>query len=275
MRDEHLRGDAAFADLRRLVAKIDPRRSADDLAADLIDFWSELETVLRRMLGGSPLGGQALIREVYQRHMVTSDQAHALLEFLAVRERCDSVSYKPTPEDVAAAKEAFSQLHSDSSPAEPEPATVPVRGVSPTRQVVFGLVVLVFFGLGAWLWQGERLSNTGLAGNSVELSLITMFAAGAVIMTYDDVAIAHGWPIGGWMRGPHPVLAVGAILSVLAAIGLSFVAGPWWQFAITIFVGFLFAKIFTFLLKMWAQGAVLVLMPASWIWAYIVFTKVR
>jgi tetratricopeptide (TPR) repeat protein len=102
--------DSALADIRPVVTRIDTSRGSDDLAADLIEIWGGLETVLRRMLGGSALSGQALVREVRQREMITLTQAHALLEFLAARERCDNVSYKPTPADVAAAKDAFAQL---------------------------------------------------------------------------------------------------------------------------------------------------------------------
>ncbi|MEX1185010.1 MAG: tetratricopeptide repeat protein [Gemmatimonadaceae bacterium] len=102
--------DSALADIRPVVTRIDTPRSSEDLAADLIEIWSGLETVLRRMFGGSALSGQALVREVRQREMITLTQAHALLEFLAARERCDNVSYKPTPADVAAAKDAFAQL---------------------------------------------------------------------------------------------------------------------------------------------------------------------
>ncbi len=102
--------DSALADIRPVVTRLDSPHSAEDLAADLIEIWGGLETVLRRMLGGSALSGQALVREVRQREMITLTQAHALLEFLAARERCDNVNYKPTPADVASAKDAFTQL---------------------------------------------------------------------------------------------------------------------------------------------------------------------
>jgi len=108
--------DSALADIRPVVARIDSSRSAEDLAADLIEIWGGLETALRRMLGGSALSGQALVREVRQREMITLTQAHSLLEFLAVRERCDNVSYKPTSADVAAAREAFTQLDTATAP---------------------------------------------------------------------------------------------------------------------------------------------------------------
>lgn len=102
--------DTALSDIRPVVTRIDTPQSAEDLAADLIEIWSGLETALRRMLGGSSLSGQALVREVRQREMITLTQAHTLLEFLAARERCDNVNYQPTPADVAAAREAFTQL---------------------------------------------------------------------------------------------------------------------------------------------------------------------
>ncbi|MEX0908435.1 MAG: hypothetical protein WDZ58_01620, partial [Gemmatimonadaceae bacterium] len=102
--------DTALADIRPVVTRIDTPSGSEDLAADLIEIWSGLETALRGMLGGSALSGQALVREVRQREMITLTQAHALLEFLAARQRFDNVSYKPTPADVAAAKDAFTQL---------------------------------------------------------------------------------------------------------------------------------------------------------------------
>ena len=102
--------DTALADIRPVVTRIDSSRSAEDLAADLIEIWGGLETALRRLLGGSQLSGQALVREVRQREMITLTQAHSLLEFLAARERCDNVAYKPTAADVASAKDAFAQL---------------------------------------------------------------------------------------------------------------------------------------------------------------------
>ncbi len=102
--------DSALSDVRPVVERIDTASSGEDLAADLIEIWGGLETVLRKMLGGSSLSGQALVREVRQREMITLTQAHSLLEFLAARERCDNVSYKPTPADVKSAKDAFAQL---------------------------------------------------------------------------------------------------------------------------------------------------------------------
>jgi len=143
--------DTALADIRPVVTRIDSPRSAEDLAADLIEIWGGLETALRRLLGGSQLSGQALVREVRQREMITLTQAHALLEFLAARERCDNVAYKPTPADVASAKDAFAQLDTAAgvpgrdaatagaasamagAPAA-EPGTAPRRGLPPSRR---------------------------------------------------------------------------------------------------------------------------------------------
>lgn len=131
--------DSALVELRPVVSRIDTPRSAEDLAADLIELWAGMETVLRRMLGGSTLGGQALVREVRQREMITLTQAHALLEFLAARERCEDVSYKPTPADVAAAKNAFSKLQAASSEPDAQAgATAAAAASAGTASAVAG-----------------------------------------------------------------------------------------------------------------------------------------
>ncbi|MDQ6887286.1 MAG: hypothetical protein M3068_08330 [Gemmatimonadota bacterium] len=104
---------AALAAARPTVARLDvSRRNAEETAADLIEIWSVIETALRMLIGGSALAGQPLIREVRQREALTLDQAHALLEFLAVRERLQRTEYQPTAEDVTVARDAFRKLES-------------------------------------------------------------------------------------------------------------------------------------------------------------------
>ena len=101
---------AALASLngaRPVLAHFDQPRSAEDLAADIIDLWSGVEGALQTLLGNSSLSGQQLIRAARQAEMVTVDQAHALLEFLAARDRANRTSYKPTQADGDAAVDGF------------------------------------------------------------------------------------------------------------------------------------------------------------------------
>ena len=101
---------AALASLngaRPVLAHFDQPRSAEDLAADIIDLWSGVEGALQTLVGNSSLTGQQLIRAARQAEMITLDQAHALLEFLAARDRANRTSYKPTQADGDAAVDGF------------------------------------------------------------------------------------------------------------------------------------------------------------------------
>src|SRR5206468_5190389 len=87
---------AALDAARPAIARLDRSRHAEELAADLIEAWSGVETALRSLMGGTPLAGQALIREARNRHLITLDQANALAEFHAARERSQDTSYHPS-----------------------------------------------------------------------------------------------------------------------------------------------------------------------------------
>jgi tetratricopeptide (TPR) repeat protein len=100
-------------------------RDSEDLAADLIEAWTATETGLRSLIGGSSLTGQMLIRELRQRHFLSLDQANALAEFHAARERASRVDYKPTEGDVNASRDAFVKLEAGlmgEPPAAPTPS---------------------------------------------------------------------------------------------------------------------------------------------------------
>jgi len=101
---------AALDSARPAIARLDRSRHAEELAADLIEAWAGVETALRSLLGGTPLSGQALIREARQRQMITLDQANALAEFHAARERSQDTSYHPSDADINAAREGFLKL---------------------------------------------------------------------------------------------------------------------------------------------------------------------
>jgi tetratricopeptide (TPR) repeat protein len=95
---------------RPIVARLDVAKNSEDLAADIIEAWNAVETGLRSLIGGSALTGQMLIRELRQRQLLSLEQANALAEFHAARERAARTDYKPTPPDVGAARDAFLKL---------------------------------------------------------------------------------------------------------------------------------------------------------------------
>ena len=101
---------AALNSVRPIAERLDRSRDGEDRAADILELWEGTETALRALMGGSSLGGQALIRELRQRELISLGQAYALLEFLGARDRANRTSYKSTPSDVDAAREGFRQL---------------------------------------------------------------------------------------------------------------------------------------------------------------------
>lgn len=116
---------------RPVVARLDVARDKEDLAADIIEAWGMIETGLRSLIGGSALGGQSLIRELRQRHFLNLEQANALAEFNAARERAAQVNYTPTAADANAARDAFIKLEAGLM-GEPSPTpTVSMAGAVP------------------------------------------------------------------------------------------------------------------------------------------------
>jgi tetratricopeptide (TPR) repeat protein len=131
---------AALASLngaRPVLAHFDTPRSAEDLAADIIDLWTGAESALQTLVGNSSLGGQQLIRAARQAELITLDQAHALLEFLAARDRANRTSYKPTQADGDAAVDGFKALESaltGAAPAQRTGPTSPLQAAYTPRQ---------------------------------------------------------------------------------------------------------------------------------------------
>jgi tetratricopeptide (TPR) repeat protein len=128
---------AALNGVRPVLAHFDKPRSAEDLAADIIDLWAGAESALQTLVGNSSLTGQQLIRAARQAELVTLDQAHALLEFLAARDRANRTSYKPTQGDGDAAVDGFKSLESSlagSTPVKPAATTTPGPPVYTPRQ---------------------------------------------------------------------------------------------------------------------------------------------
>lgn len=170
---------AALDAARPAIARLDRSRHAEELAADLIEAWSGVETALRSLLGGTPLGGQALIREARQRQLITFDLANALAEFQAARDRSQDTSYHPTDQDIDAAREGFLKLESSlMTPPSTEHAAVPGEAMStkglrtsplsapeavppPSKRKpwlipVVALVIIAALGAGGWAIWGRR-----------------------------------------------------------------------------------------------------------------------
>ena len=102
----------ALNGVRPVLTHFETSRAAEDLAADIIDLWTGAETSLQALVGNSSLTGQQLVRAARQAELITLDQAHSLLEFLAARDRANRTSYKPTQADGDAALGGFRALES-------------------------------------------------------------------------------------------------------------------------------------------------------------------
>jgi tetratricopeptide (TPR) repeat protein len=134
---------AALAGVRPVLAHFETPRSAEDLAADIIDLWAGVETALQALVGNSSLTGQQLVRAARQAELITLEQAHALLEFLAARDRANRTSYKPTQADGDAAVDGFRAIESAltgkappvgrTTPSSPLQAAYTPRGTQTAR----------------------------------------------------------------------------------------------------------------------------------------------
>jgi tetratricopeptide (TPR) repeat protein len=133
----------ALNGVRPVLTHFETSRNAEDLAADVIDLWTGTETSLQALVGNSSLSGQQLVRAARQAELITLDQAHSLLEFLAARDRANRTSYKPTQADGDAALEGFRALESAltgkapvkrATPSSPLQAVYTPRGSQQQRQ---------------------------------------------------------------------------------------------------------------------------------------------
>lgn len=115
---------AALDRARPALIRLDGDSGTEDRAADLVELWDDTQSAMRALIGGSPLAGQALIRELRNRGLLSLDQAHALVEFSAVRERAERADYEPTSGDVDSARAAVMQLEAALATA---PAAEPAR----------------------------------------------------------------------------------------------------------------------------------------------------
>jgi tetratricopeptide (TPR) repeat protein len=136
----------ALNGVRPVLTHFETSRAAEDLAADIIDLWTGAEASMQALVGNSSLTGQQLIRAARQAELITLDQAHSLLEFLAARDRANRTSYKPTQADGDAALEGFRSLESAltgkapvkrATPSSPLQAVYTPRAAQSQRQSAF------------------------------------------------------------------------------------------------------------------------------------------
>lgn len=116
----------ALNGVRPVLTHFETPRGGEDLAADIIDLWTGVEISLRAYVGGSTLGGQQLVRAARQSELISLEQAHSLLEFLAARDRANRTTYTPTQTDGEAAIEGFRALESALT------GSAPVHRATPT-----------------------------------------------------------------------------------------------------------------------------------------------
>ncbi len=118
---------AALRSVSPIAGRLDRSRDGEDRAADILELWQGTETTLRALMGGSTLGGQALIRELRQQELISLGQAYALLEFLGARDRANRTTYRATENDVAVAREGFRQLEGGLAAGADEAPPLPPR----------------------------------------------------------------------------------------------------------------------------------------------------
>ena len=116
---------AALNGVRPVLAHFETPRTAEDLAADIIDLWTGVESAVQALVGNSSLTGQQLVRAARQAEVIALEQAHGLLEFLAARDRANRTSYKPTQADGDAAVDGFKALESGLTGSAPVKAAAP------------------------------------------------------------------------------------------------------------------------------------------------------
>ena len=231
---------AALSGARKVLAHFDSPRSAEDLAADIIDLWAGVESSLQALVGNSSLTGQQLVRAARQAELITIDQAHSLLEFLAARERANRTSYKPTQADGDAAVEGFKALESALSGAPsatraepPSPVAYTPRGTHTTRpaQPVSPYAPPVP-GAGGYK-QPPTYARKSAGPPTIEQPPPGSFTppggsqpvgGGGVGRSHVEHALAAAESRRRWPKMSWPILAGAAVVLLIAA-------GVWWAFS--------------------------------------------
>ena len=174
---------AALDAARPVVARLDGSRHPEDLAADIIESWSAVETALRSLVGGTSLSGQALVREARGRQLLTLEQANSLVQFQAARDRASQTNYRPNASDATAARAGFLSLESGLlSAISPAPAVPTAASSAPTApmpsgesfaprgrwsggpwRIGLGVLALAIVAAIVWWAVGGRTSSDGTA----------------------------------------------------------------------------------------------------------------
>ncbi len=216
--------------VRPLVSGLQRNRPNEELGAELGAAWAATEVVLRALLGGSALDGQALVREVRERELMTLETAHALVDFHAAADRAESAGYSVGAGDVSAARTAVDQLSmaldgvtvssatTGTQPIQVRPDGAPESGTTKTgdaatltgtsrKRVVPASVIvaivalfLIVIPLGAW-W---LMSNRAGGPRSMEAAqqLYTQGQRDQARLAFAEIALKHPE-----MALPHVYLA--------------------------------------------------------------------
>lgn len=181
---------AALAALDRgrgALGRLDSRSSAEERREAMTQSWGATEVALRALVGGSPLSGQPLVREVREKGLLTLELAHALVDVAAASERASHAAYEPTESDADAARTGFRMLDDslneaaaiearrmeDPAVAAAVPdasAAVPVANGAGSRRrfsvamlTVLLLLLVVLPLAGWWYWNSSRSTSARVA----------------------------------------------------------------------------------------------------------------
>ncbi len=139
----------ALSRARPAVERLDTGRGPAESGGDILDVWNAVEASLRALVGNDALAGQSLIREARARQLIGFEQANALAEFAAARDRVERTGYRPTDADVNAARIGYLKLEQSlvletpalSAPVQPSSsggsAWAPPPNVPPLQAAVF------------------------------------------------------------------------------------------------------------------------------------------
>jgi tetratricopeptide (TPR) repeat protein len=129
-------GESARPAVERLASARD--------AASLVAAWTAIEAALQSAATNHTLVGQGLVRDLRQRNVLTLDQGHALIELLAAHDRAVVPGYVVTDADIAAARDALSQLVAAPPPLTP----VPLSAAPPSAATAPGVYAAPSTGAG-------------------------------------------------------------------------------------------------------------------------------
>ena len=159
-------------------------------AASLVAAWTAIESALQDSASNRTLVGQALVRDLRQRNVLTLDQGHALIELLAAHDRAVVPGYAVTDADVAAAREALNQLVAAPPPVTPIPAgaastappaaaTAPAPASGVGKTIGFVVLLALIAGGAAYGVVALRKRGPGPGPNLVDRGIAT-YQAGHV-----------------------------------------------------------------------------------------------